>query len=230
MKVAYCVSGEMRSMDIWDLHKKYFVTPYNADIFLHTWKWNSDGLSDAPFRERNNWTPFVYRNEFAIQTINPSSYIIEDKEKIQADYCTDIQSIKQYTEFVPRDRPFYMWRSWALSFFCCDVIQKYDILIKSRTDIKFNEQLPIVLEEIEDNTVYVPYGNDGAGIPDGMSLCDWFAFGKYDSMKIYFSLYHYVKTYLLNGIPLHPEIMLRHHLQTNNIQIKRFHFNYELYR
>ena len=230
IKVAYCLSGESRSLGVWNTHEKYIIEPNNADKFLHTWKQNQTEPSSSPFLERGNWRPLVYSNNETIATINPLSYIIESKEKLDPDIFKDIERPEEWSGVVPRDRCFFMWRGWFLAFKCMELYGKYDVVIRSRSDILFSSELPFPLTELKENTIYIPEGNDGGGITENISVCDWFAVGRKDAMKKYCSIYHCVGEYMKNKIPLHPEIMLSHHLSSHELNIVRFPLNYTLHR
>jgi hypothetical protein len=68
----------------------------------------------------------------------------------------------------------------------------YDFYVHIRPDMKFNGPLRFSDYEAKPNTIYIPKGNDYRGINDQ------FAFGDYDTMRKYFSVY-------LNAWPLHLE-------------------------
>jgi len=66
----------------------------------------------------------------------------------------------------------------------------YDFYVNIRTDMVFNGPLDFSKYEAKPNTIYIPKGMDYRGINDQ------FAFGDYDTMRKYFSVY-------LNAWPLH---------------------------
>lgn len=230
-KVAYCVSGEMRGLDVWQTHEQQIIQPLIADKFVHTWKRTDTSSSDAPFIQRGGERHLVYSNEVAISCINPKSYIIEDKNGIVVDPCEDIQRPPEYSDVVPRDRCFYMWRGWNRAFACMEMYGNYDVVIRSRSDIVFGTQyIPFNLSSIDNNTIYIPQGNDGGDLSNGLSLCDWFAFGKKEEMRKYCMIYYMVGKYMKLGIPLHPEIMLYTHLRNMGLTVVRFPLQYRLHR
>lgn len=59
----------------------------------------------------------------------------------------------------------------------------YDFYVRIRPDMKFNGQLNFNDYEPKENTVYIPKGMDYRGINDQ------FAFGDYESMRKYYSVY-----------------------------------------
>lgn len=84
----------------------------------------------------------------------------------------------------------------------------YDCYVKCRSDIIFSDKIELKNEE---NTIYLPTGNDFEGINDQ------FAFGNYKVMKWYYELYLYYKEYWKEGHKFNPEIHLKHHLRNLNI-------------
>lgn len=230
VKVAYCISGESRSLEVWNTHLEHIVVPNKADKFLHTWQHNHTKASSFSFPQRGDWRPLVYSNSEAIATINPLSHIIESTTKLDPDIHKHIERPPKLSEVVPRDRCFFMWRGWFLVFKCMEFYGEYDVVIRSRSDILFSSALPFPLNELDENTIYIPVGNDGACSDEYNSVCDWLALGKKDVMKKYCSIYKCVGKYMRDNIPLHPEIMLAHHLATLEIKICRFPLNYSLHR
>jgi hypothetical protein len=102
---------------------------------------------------------------------------------------------------------------------------KYDIVISYRTDITLNQDIDFNWFNIlNDNTVYVPEGEDYWN-----GLNDQLAFGSYESMKIYLSLYNELKTELLDkGCIFHPETILKNYMYLKNINVIRIPLKYKL--
>jgi hypothetical protein len=98
----------------------------------------------------------------------------------------------------------------------------YSVVIKYRGDIQSNSDFPLLLT-VEKNTIYIPEGCDWR---DGIN--DQIAYGDYISMKKYSHVFDNIKDYCQEGIILHPETLLKHHLKVNHLKIKRFKFDYSL--
>jgi hypothetical protein len=107
-------------------------------------------------------------------------------------------------------------------------IQDDDIVLYCRTDIVLNDENQIqniIDSNILCNEVYIPYGSDYCGINDQLAI------GRGSSMKQYLSVFTNIQAYCLDcNIKLHPESLLKHHLYTNGLIIKRFHLTYSLHR
>ena len=98
---------------------------------------------------------------------------------------------------------------------------RYDIFISLRVDTVFNDKL--IYDKIEENTVYIPEGNDYHG------LNDQFAYGDFLSMKIYSLLV--MNAYMLIKLgfsDIHPEMLLYSHMVHSNVKVKRIQLKYEL--
>ena len=99
---------------------------------------------------------------------------------------------------------------------------KYDLVVKFRPDI-MNDNLPdLFLTEIGE--VYTPKEHS-FGWPD---INDMIAFGDFNSMKVYSTLYNHIDEYIDKQVLFHPETMLRYHLDDKGISIKNFSYIYEL--
>jgi hypothetical protein len=95
--------------------------------------------------------------------------------------------------------------------------KNYDIVIRNRTDIKFDRPL-----FLEDNLhINIPSGGDHRG-----GLLDLFAYGNKSIMEKYCSLFDNIENYINDkNILFHPESLLRHHCTKHNLKINRFIFD-----
>jgi len=93
---------------------------------------------------------------------------------------------------------------------------KYDMVIKYRTDIvRIENDLPIPEEDIKENSIYTLFDYNWHG-----GLNDQIGVGSFNTMKLYSDLYNRLKEYLIeDDIMLHPEILLRHHLTKNGVNL-----------
>lgn len=113
----------------------------------------------------------------------------------------------------------------------CQDENKYDIIVKFRADATLYEDF-ILPEMVEPNTVYIPENHDCAYHWDDpyyhvLGINDHFAYGDFESMKIYSNVYDKVDEYCSKGgRPYHPESLLLHHLEMNHLKIERFPYHY----
>jgi hypothetical protein len=97
----------------------------------------------------------------------------------------------------------------------------YDLVIVTRLDLQIIS-LELILPE--QNTIYIPYGEDYCG------LNDRFAMGTIDTIRHYTSIFDNCKYLLDNNLAiLHPEILTRENIKYCKIDIKRFSIIYKLY-
>lgn len=93
---------------------------------------------------------------------------------------------------------------------------KYDIIITTRFDLEIVKYIDINIIK-EENTIYIPMGEDHCGINDR------FAMGNYETMKKYCSIIdncEYLCENKLSGA--HPETLTLNNLKFMNINIERF--------
>jgi len=104
-----------------------------------------------------------------------------------------------------------MWHNLFISF--CLVPNTYDCYVRNRPDIQFSGAVHL---DNEPGKIYIPHGND---FREGIN--DQFAYGCYESMRVYFTLYLYHERYFNQGVMFHPEGYLNHHLKENGIEVVR---------
>lgn len=91
-----------------------------------------------------------------------------------------------------------------------------DIYVRNRTDIVLSGPCNFDQYDATRRAVFIPSGNDY-----WYGINDQFAFGSYEVMKEYCSLYLHVQDYYDEGALFHPESMLKYHLDKCGIEIIR---------
>jgi hypothetical protein len=99
----------------------------------------------------------------------------------------------------------------------------YDCVVSLRIDIVFFNNL--IFNNIEDNTIYIPYGEDHYN----NSINDQIAYGNIDVMKKYNSI-NPLDLLEKNLSVLHPESLNYANIIFNNLKIERFNLKYMLER
>jgi hypothetical protein len=89
---------------------------------------------------------------------------------------------------------------------------KYDFVIRTRFDLEYTQ--PLELKNFNDITI--PIGWDHRG-----GYNDTFAYGSSEAMDYYSSLFSNLETYLNEGALLHPESILKYHLDKGPYGILR---------
>lgn len=232
MKVALCLSGHVRTylkckQSLFDciIHK------YNPDIFIHTWNDIGYGLNGRPKNFINNETKkiininFVYGdsslefirncgivNEDMFQDLKCKKIKIEDYSKVEK-YILNI-SKKIYNKnsydyppnFISAQRKIYL---------CNELVKKYekennfkyDIIIKSRFDIKYD----LINIKNEINNIYIPIA-ESYGI-----FSDIFAYGDNELMNKYQRFFIHLNEYNKKKLCFNPHTILKEHCNIHSI-------------
>lgn len=227
MKVAICLSGHLRTYDkcVSSL-MSYFVYPFKADIFCHTWnsignpystKGNIDGAFTRPLThaEKNNF----------ISLYKPKKFIIDDKP-----YSPLPQDDKDFlNQFSGPMFDMFYGVKMANELKCLYEKEnnfKYDLVIRCRYDLKFKKSLDVKNMIINHNNIYIPnFGNwhDGAN--------DQFAIGSSYAIDVYSTYYDNVVnlfSYLNRSTSVEEALLF--HLQNNNINIIKANIDYDILR
>ncbi len=115
------------------------------------------------------------------------------------------------------------WHNLFLSF--CLLPTGYDIYIKSRCDIKLSGKIDFSQYEINDTNIYIPDGNDHFG-----GVNDQFAFGSYEVMKKYCSVYLEHGNLFAKGLTFHTELFVYENLKAKGVNIIRLPITSEIIR
>lgn len=104
------------------------------------------------------------------------------------------------------------------------VPNNYEVIIKSRTDIKISEAINYEDYDYTDTKIYIPTGNDYCGINDQ------FAWGNYPAMKVYFYVYMEMMNIFNSGVMYNPEIFQKANLERAGMEVIRTKHNVEIIR
>lgn len=99
----------------------------------------------------------------------------------------------------------------------------YDVVLFLRFDLFYKE--PFVFQEVQENTVYIPEGHNYALL----AVNDQLAYGSFETMKKYMTLYDNVVSFLDQDAFLHPESLHYWNLRHHGIQVVRYPFAYNIY-
>ncbi len=176
---------------------------------------------------------FIFKNhDVDIYLAHNANNVGDDLELFQKLYnVKKIESIKIDLEPYLKYRAHYEITNSAnvISMFKCIyeafqlIPNEYDIVIYMRADEILSSS--IEFEKLPDNAVFIPEGNDYE-----RGINDQFAFGNYESMKKYCSLFENLTDYLDNkGVIFHPESLVKFHLEYQKLNIVRFPLIYTLH-
>jgi len=224
MKVAVCLSGQMRSYkDCYDNLMKYIIKPLNADIFLHTW--TEVGSSH---KENRDTTEIVSKN--LLQKMYKPKKLEIEEHKIE--YNDELLG-KKVPNLLKKTEPvhyksalpmyYQIYKSFKLLEEYVEQTQKsYDIVIRIRPDSMFLEEIPKHLLKKSMKEKNLLYYADYA-INTNIQICDKFAFGGYEAMKYYCSLWLNITQYWENPLGDNPphthrvgERLMKYHIESNS--------------
>jgi len=211
MKVAICISGHLRTFDqcISNIRENIFNPlrdNFETDIFLSTWNSNLD-----------------------------LSFIREDNIKIEVEnfFSFNLGSIN-YLKYptlcchTTCDNATSMWYKCKKVF---DMLtEKYDIILRIRPDIIYENKLDINLikDSINNNKIYMSKSH-GKYVEVTKHMMDHFFFGNVKIMSSAMSTYNNIPNYIKNdNIPHTAEGFLYESIK--NIEIERINFNYSVIR
>ena len=99
---------------------------------------------------------------------------------------------------------------------------QYDCILSYRLDLFSYNKIDY---NIQPNTLYIPQGSDWCN-----GINDQVAYGNYEPMKAYMSVFNNIYNILNSGCPFHPELINSENILLNNISIERVPFNYDIIR
>jgi hypothetical protein len=121
------------------------------------------------------------------------------------------------------DSPLNSWHNQYVNF--CLVPQGYDVYIKSRCDIQLSGTINFNEFDINNTNIYILSGNDHYN-----GVNDQFAFGSYEIMKKYFSVYVNHRAVFDTGEMFHPEGYVTKNLQMLGVNIIRLNITNTILR
>ena len=211
MKVAICISGHLRTFDkcIKNIRENIFnpiKEAFDTSIFLSTWNDNID-----------------------------LSFIKDDNIKIHIeDFFTFNLGSMNYLKFpnlccsTTCDNAASMWYKCKKVFDMVD--EKYDIIIRIRPDIIYENKIDINLikESVNNNKIYMSK-SPGWYLEVTKGMLDPFLFGNFKLMSNVMNIYDNIPNYIKDdSIPHTIEGFL--YESTKNINLERINFNYSVLR
>jgi hypothetical protein len=213
MKIALLLTGQIRNAkECFPYIEQHVIGPYNPDVYINTWFPEKDGS--------------IYKSDSSlddiIQLYSPKNISIEDYD---SDFC---RKIIELVNTIKGDRfdshhknIFFQFYKIYKGFNMIPEYSDYDMIIRGRFDLKFNTFPDLNLLDL--SKLYIPQGWDW-----NIGYNDLFAFGSPHLIKKYCYLYENILVYLSEGCPLHPETILKHHLNKLNILPERIEIEYYL--
>jgi len=233
IKTALCLSGKLSSIEHYDNIFRNVIEPYNADVFIDSWiPFNKHTMKSCAISEEMRHFSTVLPEEIPAN-INQYCEVFQPK-LINLEYFDAMPLTLQVRSVLPakvicynkQESPgtlkenvlFMFYKIWK-----CNQLRKfyeqinrirYDRIIRMRFDTTF-DLLPVIEPKVK--SVYIPNAADHCG-----GWCDQFAIADSQTMDIYCELYNEIYRYLVAGIGIHPESILRKHLEVNRLNVERF--------
>jgi hypothetical protein len=205
MKVALLLSGALRDGYLYyDLLHKNLLSKYDIDIFIsYSYDYTESDIPIAAELED------LYKPKMLRYLMYPNN-LYENITKCLEYPCLSDVRVDNFIKMANGLKEVNMLKCvWEeLNNF------KYDVVIRTRFDLQIIDEINL---KLPNNSIHIPIGWDNL---DGYN--DLFAYGDSESMDYYCSLYDNLINYIDMGIPIHPEYMLKFHLNKGNSNIYRF--------
>lgn len=216
MKIALCLSGQPRYLDegFYYLYEN-ILKKYSVDVFIHTWWdnemknkkmdlpsslsygrtyfWKEDTIDDI--KSKYDPIAFTYEPQIEFETFDDVNYQLCRPSHVHSMFYSIQKSNKLKLEYENINNI------------------KYDLVIRSRFDVKFNK-FDLKLNEI--NSEYINCSIVGIDEPN-----DQFAISSSQNMDMYSGVFSNLQNYRKSGFKgFVGEKLLKHHFEENNIKWK----------
>jgi hypothetical protein len=201
MKIALLLSGQYR-------HGKHCFNSIYENLLKH---YDIDVFIGYIYEEPDTTI------EELIETYNPKDIVYE---KYDEGLIEKFKEMYKYPRILETN-PFTLCQMWygiirtnmLKQKYESDNNMKYDVVIRARFDTEILHKVEL---NLPNNELYIPRGWNHRG-----GINDLFAYGDSESMDYYASTYNSIDEYVSEGRVLHPENVLRVHLEKGNVKIIR---------
>ena len=181
MKIAVCMSGQLRQWEIAKENQKWFweTSGVEIDYFIHTWDYSGDreGVSQ-PYITRD-----VSRKEFdkLVDWYKPKGCMFDDRKQ-DFFYANDHWS----SLFYSMAQSMILKRQYEI-----DNDFEYDLVIKTRPDVVFDPRYHFSWEPLEDNILFATQGGLMESEFHMFNTNDMVFYGKSYTMDLVIPMYFY---------------------------------------
>lgn len=181
MKIAVCMSGQLRQWEIAKENQKWFweTSGVEMDYFIHTWDYSGDreGVSQ-PYITRD-----VSRKEFdeLVDWYKPKGCMFDDRKQ-DFFYANDHWS----SLFYSMSHSMMLKRQYEI-----DNDFEYDLVIKTRPDVVFDPRYHFTWEPLEDNILFATQGGLMESEFHMFNTNDMVFYGKSYTMDLVIPMYFY---------------------------------------
>lgn len=228
MRTAVLLSGQIRNArDASTSIKEHIVDKYNADVFVETWRTTPNIISYAGHNIPDDMTLDEVDRVYSPKMMRVEDF---DNSRLMESIRNNLPTNKtgyngEVEESTVMANVFAMYYKIMRANEMREEYErinniKYECIIRLRFDLKF-DNFPVINPEA--NTVYIPNGSDWRG-----GVGDLVAVSDRKAMSVYSDVYNWLYRYNEMGHGLHPESILRKHLEFNKLKIERFPCNFYL--
>lgn len=209
MKIAIIYSGFLRNWNGLLKHNNMYLFTGETDLFFYTY----DTPTNAPIKR-------------FIKIPTPTDV---DSVYYGLEYYTRVKDRHpDNSVYLPREKGGEhgnVLQQWHNNFMAFNIVpENYDVYVRSRGDVMIHGKIDFHKYDYSKKVLYCTTAVDWGG------LNDQFAFGNYEVMKWYYSLY--LEYFKKNGylVPYYPEHSLLAHIQEGGIEIVRIKAEHTLAR
>ena len=236
MKVALCLSGQPRVVDIGYQKLSQAILQHNdVDVFIHTWfdPENLSSQSVIPGRESNTLASLAI--EKLQRYYQPKKILVEKPKSWKRSYgfpdkcftnawtwALEVQGgldvAKEYINNTTHSM-FYsmMMANLIKEQYSAETGVEYDLVIRNRIDYSPHVVLNLNDISIDDDTLVYQDLNQ----PDGM-ISDWFGMGTTNTMNVFCGVYNQIGQLIRQSSEVDGfwcnELLLKHHIENNKIK------------
>lgn len=207
------------------------LSPLDADLYIYFW-YTSEPVYRLNDKER------IYEKNFVEDTVlkmcKPKLFTMEnyqDKKHVFEEFSSlkYINNARVIIASIPNYFAHWYLNKEANLLFNKYILEnrlKYDLIIKMRTELKFDTEIDKNNLLGIDKYILIPfgYGDGGNWIPYVRGITDMMAFGKKEFIDIYMNMYDFIPQYIRETKIVHSETHILQHLKRNGLMIKRFQF------
>lgn len=219
MKVAVILTGHMRCWkQVFPNFEERILRKYNPDIFMHTWQ--DEAYWDPHSQHGIVQGAPVIDQQSIVQTYNPKGIVVENYNDFKEDFALRAE---QYSNFyhVPKNIISMLYKIGQGGLLMEDHMFKtgkqYDLVIRMRPDLVFNEPLP----DFDPNVFYtLGYRNHmGQGTSDMIQVGNHFTISLFTKL-----LNHLPQIYKQAGL-LCPHVISENYIKSLALPWKEFMIN-----
>ena len=212
-KIAICFSGEIRDLERTKDYWSKLIKEYDMDVYASFWNVENEELGDTFDNFHRLYdvkkTEVESFKSFEQSTLSQLRMVINPPNSLQQhlrDSCMNFGTLSMW------------YKIWRANLLTKELDIDYDIVIRARTDIFFDERLDIT----ENEMFNIPYGRvKTSGWKDSDGICDLFAYGSPKLMDYYSTCLFYMMEHLNKDYYMVPhEFFLHTHINKVSVPIR----------